>query len=78
MESQPQNPEFRYNPENFDPCRDLTFGLGLPLLPYFASARNEGSEEAPERSLLADMSTKLLCAGPYDPAHGKTVVNAYV
>ena len=20
MESQPQNPEFRYNPENFHPC----------------------------------------------------------
>ena len=23
MESQPQNPEFRNNPENFHPCRHL-------------------------------------------------------
>ena len=26
MESQPQNPEFRNNPENFQPCKTLTFG----------------------------------------------------
>ena len=23
MESQPQNPEFRNNPENFHPCRNI-------------------------------------------------------
>ena len=34
MESQPQNPEFRNNPENFHPC---DYGLGLPdhLAPSF-------------------------------------------
>ena len=56
----------------------LPSGLSLPLYPYFASARNEGSSEAQEPSLLADMSTKLSCAGPYDPAHVKMVANAYV
>ena len=25
MESQPQNPEFRINPENFHPCKKTTF-----------------------------------------------------
>ena len=29
MESQPQNPEFRKNPENFHPCRNDCFGLSL-------------------------------------------------
>ena len=29
MESQPQNPEFRINPENFHPCIIINFSLGL-------------------------------------------------
>ena len=28
MESQPQNPEFRNNPENFHPCNQQFFWLG--------------------------------------------------
>ena len=43
MESQPQNPEFRINPENFHPCRHLIFGLILPLHQYFVYERNEGT-----------------------------------
>ena len=31
MESQPQNPEFRINPENFHPCNLITLLLTLPL-----------------------------------------------
>ena len=27
MESQPQNPEFRNNPENFHPCDSLSYPL---------------------------------------------------
>ena len=27
MESQPQNPEFRNNPENFHPCNSIKFSL---------------------------------------------------
>ena len=33
MESHPQNPEFRYNPENFHP-RFIIIGLSLPPTPY--------------------------------------------
>ena len=29
MESQPQNPEFRNNPENFHPCLSLLFQCGV-------------------------------------------------
>ena len=34
MESQPQNPEFRNNPENFHPCRknEWEFFFGLMVL----------------------------------------------
>ena len=32
MESQPQNPEFRNNPENFRPCTDASgIALSVPL-----------------------------------------------
>ena len=31
MESQPQNPEFRNNPENFHPCLAVHEGLSLTL-----------------------------------------------
>ena len=31
MESQPQNPEFRYNPENFHPCNSHLFDGQIPL-----------------------------------------------
>ena len=39
MESQPKNPEFRNNPENFHPCVSiraggLNFGLSFHLYPY--------------------------------------------
>ena len=30
MESQPQNPDFRINPENFHPCNHLLSGHILP------------------------------------------------
>ena len=51
MESQPQNPEFRNNPENFHQCtlnmhvqlangdRGLNFGLSLHHFPYFVWQR---------------------------------------
>ena len=29
MESQPQNPEFRINPENFHPCKYIVIKDGL-------------------------------------------------
>ena len=29
MESQPQNPEFRINPENFHPCTQLSYGARI-------------------------------------------------
>ena len=38
MESQPQNPEFRNNPENFHPCHGLTkmdFDYKPVSLPYY-------------------------------------------
>ena len=34
MESQPQNPEFRINPENFHPCAPIVGGA-LVFGPYF-------------------------------------------
>ena len=42
MESQPQNPEFRINPENFHPCDyALLSQIIEPLLSYdVASVRN--------------------------------------
>ena len=48
MESQPKNPEFRNNPENFHPWTyprklGLKFGLSFQLDPYFAYASSEGS-----------------------------------
>ena len=50
MESQPQNPEFRINPENFHPCiKGLIFHLKHLLaqdmygMPYFApNQENQG------------------------------------
>ena len=33
MESQPQNPEFRINPENFYPCVSLSKTLSQCLVP---------------------------------------------
>ena len=32
MERQPQNPEFRNNPENFHPCSNGTHGLAISIL----------------------------------------------
>ena len=32
MESQPQNPEFRINPENFHPCNYMTFKMEVHCL----------------------------------------------
>ena len=29
MENQPQNPEFRYNPENFHPCFSVFADIGI-------------------------------------------------
>ena len=34
MESQPQNPEFRINPENFHPCRSSFTLLTIQSLPF--------------------------------------------
>ena len=39
MESQPQNPEFRINPENFHPCK-LTFMTSVLLFSFSGSANN--------------------------------------
>ena len=55
MESQPQNPEFRNNPENFHPCifnesRGLNFCLSLHLNPNYVHVSREDSGE-PESSL---------------------------
>ena len=58
MESQPQNLEFRNNPENFPPCdisskgRGLNFGLSLHLHPYFVYASSKGSGESAYKSRL--------------------------
>ena len=32
MESQPQNPEFRNNPENFHPCNTIFNGASLGII----------------------------------------------
>ena len=42
MESQPQNPEFRINPENLHPC---IFGLSFHLLSFFIYESSLGSDE---------------------------------
>ena len=44
MESQPQNPEFRNNPENFRPC-DKHHNFFLSLLISFSSQNNENNDE---------------------------------
>ena len=42
MESQPQNPEFRINPENFHPCIQKT------VVPYsYVSFQGEGGRPVP-------------------------------
>ena len=53
--------------------RGLSFGLSLPLLPYFVYVRSEGSGETvgmfrlSEPLLLADaIRIKVLCNGPYN------------
>ena len=55
MESQPQNPEFRNNPETFPPCifnevRGLNFCPSLHLNPNYVLVSREYSGE-PESSL---------------------------
>ena len=48
MESQPQNPEFRINPENFHPCIQKT------VVPYsFVSFRGGVPVPPPSRSVHA-------------------------
>ena len=41
MESQPQNPEFRINPENFHPCSCIISAIGCLILLgiYFSFAK---------------------------------------
>ena len=70
MESQPQNPEFRNNPENFHPCisskaRGLNFGLSLRLHPYFKYATSKGSVESMHIATLQcdATNTKISCNG---------------
>ena len=63
MESQPQNPEFRNNPENFHPCK---YALGLygprrkkPCLRWVAN--NKGADQpAHPRSLISAFVIGLL------------------
>ena len=40
MESQPQNPEFRYNPENFHPCIVNTYVMQILLGYFFNCVKN--------------------------------------
>ena len=40
MESQPQNPEFRINPENFHPCKQSI--SSSPNLPIVCCKQNRG------------------------------------
>ena len=34
MESQPQNPEFRYNPENFHPCNSFRSSISATIMSH--------------------------------------------
>ena len=43
MESQPQNPEFRINPENFRPCKKSTVNLTDKVQPNVWSRKNRQS-----------------------------------
>ena len=45
MESQPQNPEFRNNLENFHPCDKHHNLFFLSLLISFSSQNNENNDE---------------------------------
>ena len=38
MENQPQNPEFRNNPENFHPCKDVCNGVTKKCRGTFSSS----------------------------------------
>ena len=71
MESQPQIPEFRNNPEKFQQIplinadtdisskvRGLNFGLSLHLHPYFLNASSKGSG----KSVYAQTHLSLGCS----------------
>ena len=58
MERQPQNPEFKINPENFHPCSDFFYLRILHLLRisfYFIE-----SQRVPRCNSMADWSLKTV------------------
>ena len=40
MGSQPQNPEFRINPENFHPCNLWTTFMDISVITVYSTSRN--------------------------------------
>ena len=60
MESQPQNPEYRINPENFHPCQYSYFLTGGNVLCPWTWHFIVGSVQAQPRMTGHDMTEKLL------------------
>ena len=52
MESQPQNPEFRINPENFHPCTTIVFTASKISNGACWGSSNGKSEWIEDRSLI--------------------------
>ena len=65
MESQPQNPEFRINPENFHPCRQWEISVLLAYAHRSSHSLNMYTQLASGASDLnfglSLLSTSMLC-----------------
>ena len=66
MESQPQNPEFRNNPENFHLCKIKIVNLGQCFLTVLNSVRNKQLPTCPSQVEFAGGKLKVSGGCPLD------------
>ena len=86
MESQPQNPEFRINPENFHSCRSGSqlFAKVISRWQKSRLAWKEVTNEIAHIFLFVpkciknyEISTKISCASSYGPRRDKTCLRGF-
>ena len=64
MESQPRNPEFRNNPENFHPCVILTFPVRIHTVHmHFRVRSNNKAPDRPACIWLSRATSALIVPG---------------